>query len=76
VVKEEFAGTECTDDNDLITWSVMRKEAEGYDDEAHDWRFQESAAPNRIVTINESSTCLECHLESECVERDLMCTDP
>lgn len=76
VVKEEFAGTECTDDTELITWSVMRKEAEGFDEEARDWRFQESAAPNRVVTINENSTCLECHLEPECVERDLMCTDP
>ena len=76
VVKEEYAGADCSDDADLVAWSVMRKESAGFDAEARDWRFQESAAPSRRVTIDGNSTCLPCHLEPECVARDLMCTEP
>ena len=76
VIKEEFAaGADC-DDADLAFWSVMRKEPAGFDPAANDWRFQEVAAPNRRISLDGKSTCIDCHTVTECVVRDLMCTLP
>ena len=76
VVKEEFEGGDCSNDAELTSWSVMRKETAGFDKQARDWRFQEVAAPSRTVTINGKSTCIECHTDPGCLARDLMCTAP
>ncbi len=76
VVKEEFAGADCSNDADLLIWSVMRKEPAGFDAEARDWRFQEVAAPSRRITIEGKATCIVCHTVPECLDRDLMCTEP
>ena len=76
VVKEEFGGDDCSNDDDLMFWSVMRKEPAGFDEQARDWRFQEVSAPGRTVTLDGKSTCISCHLAPECLARDLMCTEP
>jgi hypothetical protein len=76
VVKEEFAGGGCDDDADLAIWSVMRKEAAGFDPDANDWRFQEVSSPGRTITLDDKATCIACHDEPECVARDFMCTAP
>jgi hypothetical protein len=76
VVKEEFVGADCGDDDDLMFWSVMRKEAPGFDAADADWRFQEVGAPNRNVRLDNKVTCIDCHREPDCVARDYMCTDP
>lgn len=76
VVKEEFAAAGCDDDAALEFWSVMRKEATGFDPAASDWRFQEVAAPQRQVTIDNKAVCIGCHTAPSCLARDLMCTVP
>ena len=76
VVKEEFAGTDCSDDAELILWSVMRKEPAGYNATGHDWHFQEVTAPQRTISRDGNATCIACHTASECLVRDLMCTEP
>jgi len=76
VVKEEFGSATCEDDNDLIRWSVMQKETAGFDPQVRDWRFQEVASPSRTVTQNTKDSCVSCHVQPECLARDLMCTEP
>jgi len=76
VVKEEFEGVDCSNDSELQVWSTMVKRAPGYDPAIGDWQYQEVAYPTRQVTINENTSCLECHTEPECVTRDYMCTVP
>jgi hypothetical protein len=75
VVKEEFDGVDCSNDDELAIWSVMAKQEEGFDPEAADWRYQEAASPSRNVTINSKTTCIECHSAEECLLRDYMCTE-
>jgi hypothetical protein len=75
LVKEEFTGIDCDNDMELVYWAVMKKEAPGYDPEDNDWRFQESGAPDRRITIDGKASCIECHRATECVERDYMCTE-
>jgi len=72
VVKEEFDGPEC-DDADLIRWRVMRKESPGFDSEHGDWHWQWVEA-DRSVLFDDKATCIGCHVRSECVARDYMCT--
>jgi hypothetical protein len=76
VVKEEFAGANCTNDAELRVLSAMRKEPAGFDPEANDWHFQELNFPSRSVRLDTKITCIECHVEPECLSRDLMCTEP
>lgn len=76
IVKEEFEGLDCSNDAELAFWSVMKKEAAGFDADANDWRFQEISAPNRAVTLDTKATCIRCHVEPECLMFDLMCAEP
>ncbi len=76
VVKEEFAAGTCDDDNDLEFWSVMRKEAAGFDPANNDWDFREYSAPDRSRLPTPSQTCIACHNDPDCVARDYMCTVP
>jgi hypothetical protein len=75
VVKEEYFGVACTNDDELAVWSAMVKQESGFDPSAGDWRFQEVASPSRNVTIDTKTTCIECHSAAECVARDFMCTE-
>ncbi|MGE0519990.1 MAG: cytochrome P460 family protein [Candidatus Binatia bacterium] len=74
VVKEEFASSEGCNDADLIVWRVMRKEAPGFDSEDADWHWQWIDAPSRHVQFDDKATCISCHKQQECLERDYMCT--
>lgn len=75
VVKEEFVGVDCSDDNELEFWSAMRKEAAGFDSQDADWRWQEVGA-DRKVRLDDKSTCIDCHRDPDCIARDYMCTVP
>ncbi|GIW41420.1 MAG: hypothetical protein KatS3mg076_1997 [Candidatus Binatia bacterium] len=72
VVKEEFAGPDCTDEN-LVGWRAMRKEAPGFDPEDNDWHWQWLDAERRIRT-EDKTPCVACHRAQDCLERDYMCT--
>lgn len=74
VVKEEFEGTDCDRDNELIRWRAMRKEAPGFDPEDGDWHWQ-WVNPDRSVRFDDKRTCIGCHRAAECVARDYMCTE-
>jgi hypothetical protein len=76
VVKEEYAGSDCSNDAELEFWSVMRKEAAGFDPANGDWNFHEYGAPDRTRTATPASTCITCHQNADCVARDFMCTEP
>ncbi len=76
VVKEEFAAGNCDDDNDLVFWSVMRKEQPGFDADNNDWDFREYSAPDRAQLPTPKQTCIACHNDPDCVARDYMCTAP
>lgn len=74
VIKEEYAGTTCDDEEDLIRWRVMGKESPGFDPEDGDWHWQ-WVETDRTVTFDDKSTCIGCHVSPECLSRDYMCTE-
>lgn len=79
VIKEEYDGLDCSNDAELVSWSVMRKESPGFDSEDGDWHWQYVNAPDRAVTCNDKhcpgfSCVTACHSNTECVARDYMCT--
>jgi hypothetical protein len=51
VIKEEYAGSNCSNDNDLVRWRVMRKEAPGFDPDDGDWHWQWVDAPSRACAL-------------------------
>jgi hypothetical protein len=73
IVKEEYAGTDCNDDSELVQWRAMRKESPGFDPEDGDWHWQ-WVDLDRSVRFDDKSTCISCHRQPECLERDYMCT--
>ena len=73
VVKEEFNGTDCSDDNSLIGWRAMRKEAPGFDPNDGDWHWQKVSL-QRVVIFDTKDTCISCHTTPDCLVRDHMCT--
>lgn len=74
VVKEEYDGLDCNNDDELVIWRAMRKEAPGFDPADGDWAWQWVDAPTRAVRFNDKDTCIACHRADECVARDFMCT--
>lgn len=75
VVKEEYEGTDCSNDDDLHVWAVMRKESPGFDPDNNDWDWIEYAAPGRTRTSFVKQLCIDCHRDPDCVARDYMCTE-
>jgi sugar lactone lactonase YvrE len=73
VVKEEFNGVDCSDDNSLIGWRAMRKEAPGFDSVDGDWHWQKVSS-QRVVIFDTKDTCISCHAAPDCLVRDHMCT--
>ena len=71
VIKEEFDGPDCEDD-ELVRWRVMRKEEPGFEIDG-DWSWQWVDRGGRVV-FNDKATCIVCHQEAECLARDYMCT--
>lgn len=74
VVKEEFAASNCSDDTKLVRWSVMRKEAPGFDPIDGDWHWQRVGG-DRSVIADGKATCVGCHRAPACVARDYMCLE-
>jgi hypothetical protein len=74
VVKEEFDAPDCGNDDDLLRWRVMRKEAPGFDPEDGDWHWQ-WVEPDRSVRFDDKATCISCHRDPDCLVRDYMCTE-
>jgi len=75
VIKEEYSGSDCSNDNDLVRWRVMRKEAPGFDPDDGDWHWQWVDAPSRHVRFDDKDTCISCHVAPDCLARDYMCTE-
>ena len=83
VIKEEFDSTNCRNDADLVSLSVMGKQAPGFDPADNDWHWQwvEATSGNvvcdgKLCTNVQRSACVSagCHRLTECVARDYMCT--
>jgi hypothetical protein len=74
IVKEEFSRRGC-EDEDLVRWRVMRKEAPGFDPEDGDWHWQ-WVESSFAVRFDDKTTgdCITCHREPDCLARDYMCT--
>ena len=73
VVKEEFSGADCSDDNTLVQWRAMRKETPGFDPVDGDWHWQRVSL-QRVVIFDTKDTCISCHAAPDCLVRDHMCT--
>jgi sugar lactone lactonase YvrE len=74
IVKEEYPDDTCTP-SELLRWRVMRKEPAGFDPTAGDWHWQ-WLTPRREVVHDNKDTCISCHQEESCVQRDYMCAVP
>ena len=72
VLKEVFDGQSCQEYEELGVWSVMRKEAAGFDSDDGDWHWQD-VSPDRTVLNDTKARCISCHQKDECVTRDYMC---
>jgi len=74
VIKEEYADASCSR---LRAWTVMRKEAPGYDPMRNDWRWQRVRAADRAVLVDgRVESCAACHAAAACRARDWQCTAP
>lgn len=73
VVKEEFSGLGCDNDDELVRWRPMRKEEPGFDPEDGDWHWQWVDRGGQ-VRFNDKTTCISCHVAPDCLARDHMCT--
>ena len=72
VLKEVFDGQSCAEFSELGIWSVMRKEAAGFDADDGDWHWQDVLA-DRSVENDTKARCIGCHRRDDCVVRDYMC---
>jgi hypothetical protein len=73
VLKPEYADDGC---QDLVGYTVMRKEAAGFDPMSSDWSWQRVSADRKPQAFEEAR-CIGCH--RTCVEPsgyDLTCADP
>jgi len=75
VIKEEFDGNDCSDDSKLVRWSVMRKEAPGFDPVDADWHWQRVRRDGSVIADGKA-TCVGCHRVPACLARDYMCLEP
>ncbi len=74
VVKEEYLDQSC---RALAGWTLMRKEAAGYDPAFGDWRWQKVDRERKVVADGKIETCRSCHASQvSCRSRDFTCTDP
>jgi hypothetical protein len=74
LVKEEYDGSACEEDGEIVRWRAMRKEEPGFDDEDGDWHWQ-WVASGGTVRFDDKSTCIGCHSAPVCLARDYMCTE-
>ncbi|MBI4584508.1 MAG: cytochrome P460 family protein [Planctomycetes bacterium] len=74
IVKEEYSDDHC-EASELLRWRVMGKESPGFDPADGDWHWQWLTSRCEVV-YDDKKTCIGCHLQSDCVRRDYMCTLP
>jgi hypothetical protein len=73
IVKEEFADPGCTE---TVGWTLMRKEAAGYDPRFGDWRWQRLDAARKVLEDGKVARCASCHAATACQARDFACAEP
>jgi hypothetical protein len=77
VVKEEYGDAICAE---LTGYTLMRKEAPGYDPRFGDWHWQRLDARGRVLADGkgEGATlrCASCHASAACRTRDFTCAEP
>lgn len=64
LVKLEYDDEECTD---LVGYTAMEKQPEGYSDDGNDWRWQRVTVDREVTEDGELPTCIACH-EHHCTE--------
>jgi hypothetical protein len=73
IIKEEFSDRGCTD---LLGWTLMQKQPEGYAPNLGDWRWQRLNAGKQIIEDGQVPRCASCHAASGCRARDFACAEP
>lgn len=76
LVKEEYAEPSCAAP---LQYTLMRKEAAGYDPDFGDWRWQRIDGVGKVIEDGKGSAlprCASCHVRAACRARDLTCADP
>lgn len=74
ILKEEYADPTCTT---IVGWTVMYKEAAGYDTAHGNWHWQRVRASDRAVLEDGRVTrCFNggCHAVADCTAYDWTCT--
>lgn len=77
IVKEEFSDRDC---KALTGYTLMRKEAAGYDATYGDWHWQRLDAAGRVLADGKGAgatiKCASCHASTPaCRGRDFTCTE-
>jgi hypothetical protein len=73
IIKEEFSDRGC---GDLLGWTLMRKEAAGYDGRHGDWHWQRLDATGKVTEDGPVPRCASCHALPACQARDFACAEP
>ncbi len=73
IVKEEFADPGCAQ---RVGWTLMYKEAPGYDARFGDWRWQRLDAAGNVKEDGKLARCAGCHAVASCRARDFACAEP
>jgi hypothetical protein len=73
ILKEEFSDRGC---QALTGWTLMQKQAPGYDDRFGDWLWQRLDAGGRVIEDGRVARCGSCHARPECKARDFACAEP
>jgi hypothetical protein len=77
VIKEEYGDDPACERRNLRSWTLMRKEAVGYDREHNDWHWQRVRSADSVVISDGIATvCISCHNRPSCTARDWQCTEP
>ena len=73
LIKEEFSDRGCTD---LLGWTLMHKQPEGYAPNFGDWRWQSLDAGKQVIQDGQVPQCAGCHAATDCRTRDFACAEP
>lgn len=73
IIKEEFSDRACAD---LVGWTLMQKQPEGYAASYGDWRWQRLDAGKQVLDDGLIPRCAGCHAAPACRARDFACAEP
>jgi hypothetical protein len=73
IIKEEFSDRGC---QVPTGWTLMQKQAAGYDDRWGDWLWQRLDATGRVLEDGKVARCGSCHALPACRARDFACAEP